>query len=160
SLAAKADTDTSTGVSKPSDVETPGEASGAPRMFVVSIGATAADAVSSQSLAKYVEGQTSADFSEVQVRSLVRPLAPPRGIDGELEGLKKHITNQDVAVIYFKGNVAIDAKQMLYLLPSDGSASNLANTAYSSSRLLDSMQTTPGRILFLLDTSSTAVAKS
>lgn len=104
-----------------------------------------------QAFATTLKEQSRELFQGVEVRLLTDAAATREGIRAGLEWLRQNTRWPDVAVLYFSGHGVNDGDGKFYLLPQDGAARRLAETAVAEEEIKEFCAHTPGKILVLLD---------
>ena len=90
-------------------------------------------------------------YRNVDLRLLTDKQATRRDILQGLTWMRREMTQQDVALVFFSGHGAKDDSGNFYLVPIDGEPIDLLSTAVSGSQFKDALAALPGRVLVLLD---------
>jgi WD40 repeat protein len=91
-------------------------------------------------------------FGRVETRLLLDPQATRRGVLDGFDWLKKQMTGDDTAVIFYAGHGHKDKKDgEFYLVPQDVNVNDLARTAVSGAEIRQKLVSVPGKVLVLLD---------
>jgi WD40 repeat protein len=139
-----------------------------PSLYVLAVGVSdgpdlsdrglAGAAASAKSLAHALCTVPRDQFKRVDVRQLTETGAttgnlsrPTTGnLRRELNELKGHLVLGDSAIFYFRGRISCDAEGP-YLLTSDCTPANPASDAFPGADLVETLATTSGRLLVMLD---------
>ena len=132
-----------------------------PTMYVLAIGVADYDDESlklnfadddAQRLANTLEQRSGGLYKSIETNVIVDKQATRRGIIKGLSWLKRQMTQNDVGILFYSGHGAKDEIGDLYLLPSDVDTSEpLALTAVPDTQVKSLLQSTPGRLVVMLD---------
>jgi len=158
SIAATADTASSQGISRPSDLTVGGQPA-RPSLFALAIGVSHyQDKVydldspddDARTLAKLLrERYASGKYDRTDVRLLIDSEATRAGIESELERMMKDMKYGDVGVIFFSGHGF--SEDGFYLAPFDFNKDQLESTCISDKRLGEYFYQSQNQLLLILN---------
>jgi WD40 repeat protein len=91
-------------------------------------------------------------FGRVECRLLTDGQATRRGVLDGFDWLRKQMTGDDTAVIFYAGHGHKDGKDgQFYLIPQDVNPNDLAKTSVSGAEIRQKLLNVPGKVLVLLD---------
>jgi uncharacterized caspase-like protein len=90
-------------------------------------------------------------FRRIDVQLLTDEDATRRQILSGLSWLRRQMTQNDVAVVFYSGHGARDETGAFHLVPIDGEPDDLLSTGIVASQFKDALAAIPGRVLVLLD---------
>lgn len=155
-----ADSAVSKGISKVGVAVRPGEPP-KPNLYVLAIGISdypgslklpyaASDA---QLLAKAFQEKSKSVFARIEVNVLIDKQATKQGIRGGLDWLKSKMTAQDVGIVTFSGQAAVDKARQYYLIPADPSPNEqLLPSLFAGDEFKRRLDEMPGRLVAIFDT--------
>lgn len=157
----RADTAKSYALSEPIElVCRPQQQQTLPAMYVLSVGISqyrqerlrlkwgAADA---RALADTLKKTSAPLFRKVETRVLTDDLATRQEILKGLKWLKSQMTQHDVGLFAFSGHGDKDSDDVFYLIPTECQPDDLATSGVAEDQIKRYFQSTPGRVLVLLD---------
>ncbi len=159
-IAVKADTSASSAVSQPVEVTFASEQVQKPALYVLTIGLSEHEnprqtlqfgAKDARTLAEVFRKTSPPVFRDVQVQVLADGEATRRGILKGLKWLNERMTMRDVAVFSFSGHGVRNSQGVFFLFPYDGEPEEVSISGVSEEEIKRYCQTTPGRLLLLLD---------
>lgn len=109
-------------------------------------------AADARRLAETLQQHSQEVFHSVEVKLLVDADATQRGILTGLAWLRERMTQRDVGVLFYSGHGARDESGAFYFLPVDhDEAAPLFASGVPEAQIKQAVQSTPGRLLVLLD---------
>ena len=91
-------------------------------------------------------------YRTVDVRLLTDEKATRESIIDGLDWLRREVTANDIAVVFFAGHGVNDSISQYYFLPSNSDISRLRSTAISNVDIVETLQSLPSKVLAFLDT--------
>lgn len=159
-IVAKAETSMSYGLSDPLEVSYSPEKTELPKLYVLAVGISKYEVESmrlafaagdAQKVAQVFQQTASPLFRRVECKVLTDAQASRDGISHGLSWLKAQATQQDVSVIFYSGHGGKDSNGKFHILPVDFNPRDINATGVSEEQIKSYCQSTPGRILLLLD---------
>jgi len=159
-IAVKAETSASSALSQPVEVSFAADQVERPALYVLTVGLSDHEsprqrlqfgAKDARTLADVFRNTSPPVFRDVQVQVLADKEATRRGILKGLNWLNERMTSRDVAVFSFSGHGVRDRQGIFFLFPYDGEPAEVTATGVSEEEIKRYCQTTPGRLLLLLD---------
>ena len=159
-IAVKAETAASSALSQPVEVSFAADQVERPALYVLTVGLSDHQsprqrlqfgAKDARTLAEVFRNTSPPVFRDVQVQVLADQEATRRGILKGLNWLNEQMTSRDVAVFSFSGHGVRDRQGVFFLFPYDGEPKEVSVTGVSEEEIKRYCQTTPGRLLLLLD---------
>jgi len=130
-----------------------------PSLYVLAVGVSeypgnlklnyAAD--DAKALAEVYQEHSKSLYRRVEVKLMVDNDATRRNILQGLTWLRKQMTQNDVAVVFFAGHGAKDHDGTFYLLPVDVDTEDLLSTAVPGDQIKRTLAGIPGRFILMLD---------
>jgi uncharacterized caspase-like protein len=105
-----------------------------------------------QVIEKVLRDKSSALFRRVETKLLTDAGATRQQIMQGLTWLRREMTQQDVAVLFFSGHGMNDSDGSYYLLPQNVDRENLLGTGIADGDLKKALAALPGRVIAILDT--------
>lgn len=91
-------------------------------------------------------------YREVEVRLLADDKATRENIIDGMDWLRREVTANDVAVVFFAGHGVNDSISQYYFLPTNADVGRLRSTAISNGDIVETLQSLPSKVLTFLDT--------
>jgi WD40 repeat protein len=91
-------------------------------------------------------------YRTVDVRLLTDEKATRESIIDGMDWLRREVTANDIAVVFFAGHGVNDSISQYYFLPSNSDISRLRSTAISNVDIVETLQSLPSKVLAFLDT--------
>ena len=113
-----------------------------------------------EAIAKAFQDHGSKAYRSVEVKVLTNKDATGAGIEAGMAWLKEKTTARDVAIVFYSGRVAADAKGELALLSHGAVPKEPIETGLPGSRLKSALAAVPGRVVVLLDASRPKTARA
>jgi len=159
-IAVKGETAASSAISQPVEVSFAADQVERPALYVLTVGLSEHQsarqrlqfgAKDARTLAEVFRNTSPPVFRDVQVQVLADQEATRRGILKGLNWLNEQMTSRDVAVFSFSGHGVRDRQGVFFLFPFDGEPKEVSISGVSEEEIKRYCQTTPGRLLLLLD---------
>lgn len=130
-----------------------------PALYVLAVGISAYPdklklnyaAKDAESLAQVCREKSQPLYRKVEVKLLTDEKATRRDMLQGLTWLRKQMTQNDVAVIFFAGHGANDTDGKFYLLPVDVDPDDLLSTGVPGDQVKSTLAGMPGKFLLMLD---------
>lgn len=91
-------------------------------------------------------------YRAVDVRLLTDEKATRESIIDGMDWLRREVTANDIAVVFFAGHGVNDSISQYYFLPSNSDVARLRSTAISNVDIVETLQSLPSKVLAFLDT--------
>ena len=91
-------------------------------------------------------------YRAVDVRLLTAEKATRESIIDGMDWLRREVTANDIAVVFFAGHGVNDSISQYYFLPSNSDIARLRSTAISNVDIVETLQSLPSKVLAFLDT--------
>ncbi|MEN9376010.1 MAG: hypothetical protein RL710_1167, partial [Pseudomonadota bacterium] len=91
-------------------------------------------------------------YRGVEIRLLTDEKATREGIIDGMDWLRREVTANDIAVVFFAGHGVNDSISQYYFLPHNSDISRLRSTAISNVDIVETLQSLPSKVLAFLDT--------
>lgn len=91
-------------------------------------------------------------YRAVDVRLLTDEKATRESIIDGMDWLRREVTANDIAVVFFAGHGVNDSISQYYFLPSNSDITRLRSTAISNVDIVETLQSLPSKVLAFLDT--------
>lgn len=102
--------------------------------------------------ARALRTQSGQLYRAVDVRLLTDEKATRESIIDGMDWLRREVTANDIAVVFFAGHGVNDSISQYYFLPSNSDISRLRSTAISNVDIVETLQSLPSKVLAFLDT--------
>ena len=91
-------------------------------------------------------------YRAVDVRLLTDEKATRESIIDGMDWLRREVTANDIAVVFFAGHGVNDSISQYYFLPNNSDVARLRSTAISNVDIVETLQSLPSKVLAFLDT--------
>jgi len=91
-------------------------------------------------------------YRAVDVRLLTDEKATRESIIDGMDWLRREVTANDIAVVFFAGHGVNDSISQYYFLPNNSDVTRLRSTAISNADIVETLQSLPSKVLAFLDT--------
>jgi hypothetical protein len=102
--------------------------------------------------ARTLRTQSGQLYRAVEVRLLTDEKATRESIIDGMDWLRREVTANDIAVVFFAGHGVNDSISQYYFLPSNSDIGRLRSTAISNTDIVETLQSLPSKVLAFLDT--------
>lgn len=102
--------------------------------------------------ARALKTQTGQLYRNIDVRLLTDETATRESIIDGMDWLRREVTANDIAVVFFAGHGVNDSISQYYFLPSNSELTRLRSTAISNVDIVETLQSLPSKVLAFLDT--------
>ncbi|MBP9712061.1 MAG: caspase family protein [Sterolibacterium sp.] len=99
-----------------------------------------------------LKGQRGRLYREVDVRLLENAAATREGVLDGLDWLRRQVTANDLAVVFFAGHGVNDQTGRYYFVPANADPARLRSTAVPNGDITEALQALPAKVLAFLDT--------
>jgi hypothetical protein len=102
--------------------------------------------------ARALKSQSGQLYRSVEVRLLTDEKATRESVVDGMDWLRREVTANDIAVVFFAGHGVNDSISQYYFLPSNSDVTRLRSTAISNTDIVETLQSLPSKVLAFLDT--------
>ncbi|MDK9713966.1 caspase family protein [Sulfuritalea hydrogenivorans] len=102
--------------------------------------------------ARTLRTQSGQLYRAVEVRLLTDEKATRESIIDGMDWLRREVTANDIAVVFFAGHGVNDSISQYYFLPNNSDIGRLRSTAISNTDIVETLQSLPSKVLAFLDT--------
>lgn len=102
--------------------------------------------------ARALQTQSGQLYRAVEVRLLTDAKATRESIIDGMDWLRREVTANDIAVVFFAGHGVNDSISQYYFLPNNSDIARLRSTAISNIDIVETLQSLPSKVLAFLDT--------
>lgn len=102
--------------------------------------------------AKALQTQSGQLYRGVDIRLLTDEKATRESIIDGMDWLRREVTANDIAVVFFAGHGVNDSISQYYFLPNNSDITRLRSTAISNGDIVETLQSLPSKVLAFLDT--------